>query len=305
MVNVECQDLAEADEAIAAGANIVMLDNIVGDELHATAKELKERYRGKREFLIETSGGIVEGGLVARLGPDIDILSTSAVHQVRPICQLRQFRLGLMARIELSTCRFLAQDPTETKVIDHHSLQWGAAYPHVHYSACMSCMRQKCYATVRPYASSDPPTLLPLVTDLQCRSRYLMSSFLFFGFMLLPFDLIFVCKREERRRQHGPYHHSSSSPLQHQAPTSQHQLYIQSLPHALLERVGFLATPTGRRGHGINRRVGLRVGCIARTPSGRDCAVRVGRVARRHAWVGWVLVVVQRVFIYRKVLGGS
>jgi len=82
LVNVECQSLAEADEAITAGANIVMLDNIVGEELHSAAKQLKDNWRGKREFLIETSGGIVEGGLVERLGPDIDILSTSAVHQV-------------------------------------------------------------------------------------------------------------------------------------------------------------------------------------------------------------------------------
>ncbi len=94
-MNVECQDLKEGDEAIAAGANIIMLDNIVGDELHSAAKTLKEKWKGKREFLIETSGGIVEGGLVARLGPgkvfcvcplmlDIDILSTSAVHQSCP-----------------------------------------------------------------------------------------------------------------------------------------------------------------------------------------------------------------------------
>ena len=96
LVNVECQDLAEGDEAIAAGANIVMLDNIVGDELHSAAKTLKDKWRGKREFLIVTSGGIVEGALVARLRtggsyfqhdslmPDIDILSTSAVHQSCP-----------------------------------------------------------------------------------------------------------------------------------------------------------------------------------------------------------------------------
>ena len=69
LVNVECQSQEEADEAITAGANIVMLDNIVGEELHSTAKALKDKWRGKREFLIETSGGIVEGGLVARLGP--------------------------------------------------------------------------------------------------------------------------------------------------------------------------------------------------------------------------------------------
>lgn len=46
-----------------------MLDNLVGEELHSAAKDLKENWKGKREFLVETSGGIVEGGLVARLGP--------------------------------------------------------------------------------------------------------------------------------------------------------------------------------------------------------------------------------------------
>ncbi|WVW82087.1 nicotinate-nucleotide diphosphorylase (carboxylating) [Kwoniella bestiolae CBS 10118] len=84
LVNVECQNYDEAHEAISAGANIVMLDNLLGEELHGAAKRLKEEWKGKREFLIETSGGIVEGGLKGRLGPDIDILSTSAVHQSCP-----------------------------------------------------------------------------------------------------------------------------------------------------------------------------------------------------------------------------
>ncbi|WVR05728.1 nicotinate-nucleotide diphosphorylase (carboxylating) [Kwoniella sp. DSM 27419] len=85
LVNVECQNYDEADEAIAAGANIVMLDNLVGEDLHGAAKKLKDKWRGKgREFLIETSGGIVEGSLQGRIGPDIDILSTSAVHQSCP-----------------------------------------------------------------------------------------------------------------------------------------------------------------------------------------------------------------------------
>jgi len=99
LVNVECQNVGEAHEAIKAGANIVMLDNIEGEALHSAAKQLKDEWRGKREFLIETSGGIVEGSLTGRVGPgeqifpelnlatvltrpDIDILSTSAVHQV-------------------------------------------------------------------------------------------------------------------------------------------------------------------------------------------------------------------------------
>jgi nicotinate-nucleotide pyrophosphorylase (carboxylating) len=104
LVNVECQSLGEADEAITAGANIVMLDNIVGEELHSAAKELKDKWRGKREFLIETSGGIVEDGLVARLGPDIDILSTSAVHQVSPSLVLHAYEMANGAALLPDSC---------------------------------------------------------------------------------------------------------------------------------------------------------------------------------------------------------
>lgn len=47
-----------------------MLDNMVGEELHGAARKLKEVYGKKgREFLIESSGGVVEGGLVERIGP--------------------------------------------------------------------------------------------------------------------------------------------------------------------------------------------------------------------------------------------
>ncbi|ORX37334.1 nicotinate-nucleotide pyrophosphorylase [Kockovaella imperatae] len=84
LINVECQNLDEAREAIEAGGNIIMLDNLVGDELHDTAKTLKDQFKGKREFLIEASGGITENGLSGRIGPNIDILSTSAVHQGCP-----------------------------------------------------------------------------------------------------------------------------------------------------------------------------------------------------------------------------
>ena len=46
-----------------------MLDNLTGEELHDTAKTLKEGYKGKRAFLIETSGGITEDSLAGRIGP--------------------------------------------------------------------------------------------------------------------------------------------------------------------------------------------------------------------------------------------
>lgn len=88
---------AEADEAIEAGADIIMLDNIEGNELVNVAKRLKEKWTGKRKFLFETSGNITESNLQERavngklktslVNPElivpleIDILSTSVVHQ--------------------------------------------------------------------------------------------------------------------------------------------------------------------------------------------------------------------------------
>lgn len=59
-IEVECQSEEEADEAIAAGADVVMLDNFGCDALKAAAKSIKERWaaKGVRHFLIESSGGI-------------------------------------------------------------------------------------------------------------------------------------------------------------------------------------------------------------------------------------------------------
>lgn len=77
-----------------------MLDNIEGQELLDLAARLKQRWNGKRKFLLETSGGIEESNLRERAVnreiscrtvvfkssqplslQEIDILSTSAVHQ--------------------------------------------------------------------------------------------------------------------------------------------------------------------------------------------------------------------------------
>ncbi|KAG8928306.1 hypothetical protein FRC03_000827 [Tulasnella sp. 419] len=81
LIEVEVGSEEEADEAIDAGADIVMLDNLEGEQLYGVARRLKERWAGKRKFLIETSGGIDEGNLKERAVNEIDILSTSAVHQ--------------------------------------------------------------------------------------------------------------------------------------------------------------------------------------------------------------------------------
>jgi nicotinate-nucleotide pyrophosphorylase (carboxylating) len=100
LLDVEVGSEAEANEAIEAGADIIMLDNIEGSELVNVASSLKAKWQGQRKFLFETSGNITEANLHERaingeltmtlsfspliaicIPVEIDILSTSAVHQ--------------------------------------------------------------------------------------------------------------------------------------------------------------------------------------------------------------------------------
>ncbi|KAL8276116.1 hypothetical protein RQP46_011498 [Phenoliferia psychrophenolica] len=91
-VHVECQSLAEAREAIAAGADIIMLDNFSPADLRVAAGELKQDWfkaGGKdldqsgvaKRCLIEVSGGLTEENIAESLCDDVDIYSTSAIHQ--------------------------------------------------------------------------------------------------------------------------------------------------------------------------------------------------------------------------------
>jgi nicotinate-nucleotide pyrophosphorylase (carboxylating) len=75
-IEVECRNEAEADEAITAGADIIMLDNFTAEGFKACAKRLHERYgntttdkQKKRSFLIEASGGITEENIVNYFSP--------------------------------------------------------------------------------------------------------------------------------------------------------------------------------------------------------------------------------------------
>ncbi|QPG96777.1 hypothetical protein C2857_005237 [Epichloe festucae Fl1] len=83
-VEVEVQSEAEADEAIAAGAHVVMLDNFTGEGVRVAARALKERWRGKRDFLLEVSGGLRADNVEPYVCNDVDIISTSSIHQGVP-----------------------------------------------------------------------------------------------------------------------------------------------------------------------------------------------------------------------------
>ena len=65
-LDVEVQSEAESDEAINAGADVIMLDNMEGQELLDVAQRLKEKWAGKRRFQFETSGNITESNLQER-----------------------------------------------------------------------------------------------------------------------------------------------------------------------------------------------------------------------------------------------
>ncbi|KAF8250333.1 nicotinate-nucleotide diphosphorylase [Wilcoxina mikolae CBS 423.85] len=81
-VEVECQSEAEADEAIEAGADVVMLDNFTGEGLRVAARSIKKRWEGKgRGVLLECSGGLTEENVKSFVCEDIDIISTSSIHQ--------------------------------------------------------------------------------------------------------------------------------------------------------------------------------------------------------------------------------
>ncbi|CAG8594298.1 11308_t:CDS:2, partial [Dentiscutata heterogama] len=58
-IEVECRTEAEADEAIRAGADVIMLDNFKGENLRTCAKSLKQKWTNKK-FLLESSGGITD-----------------------------------------------------------------------------------------------------------------------------------------------------------------------------------------------------------------------------------------------------
>eukprot|EP00051_Salpingoeca_urceolata_P027550 m.482008 g.482008 ORF g.482008 m.482008 type:complete len:295 (-) comp22404_c0_seq1:141-1025(-) len=80
-VEVECGSLEEAREAIAAGADVVMLDNFDPDGFKNAAAAVKSQ---SPHVLVEGSGGITVETIAQYMSPDVDVLSTSWLHQGVP-----------------------------------------------------------------------------------------------------------------------------------------------------------------------------------------------------------------------------
>jgi len=81
-IEVECQNLDETCEAAGAGADIVMLDNMGGTELHSVADKLKKLFP---HLKIEASGGIDEGNIRKYLSPNVDVISLGCLTHGYPV----------------------------------------------------------------------------------------------------------------------------------------------------------------------------------------------------------------------------
>jgi nicotinate-nucleotide pyrophosphorylase (carboxylating) len=84
-VEVEVRSVEEANAAIDAGADVIMLDNFTPEGVRDAARQLKTQWAGtQKSFLVEVSGGLTESNAAAYACPDVDILSTSSIHQGTP-----------------------------------------------------------------------------------------------------------------------------------------------------------------------------------------------------------------------------
>lgn len=81
-IEVECCSTEEAREAAAAGADIIMLDHLHPQGLHAAAQALKQEFPS---VLIEASGGVIPENLSLYFSPHVDIISLGCITQGCPV----------------------------------------------------------------------------------------------------------------------------------------------------------------------------------------------------------------------------
>jgi len=77
-IEVEARTLEEAMEAAAAGADIVMLDNMAPETLKEAAKALKAAFP---HVTVEASGGITLETMPQFFSPDVDVISRGSLTQ--------------------------------------------------------------------------------------------------------------------------------------------------------------------------------------------------------------------------------
>ena len=81
-VEVECDRLEQVEEAITAGATMVLLDNMTRDQVRACVALARDS--APRGFLVEVSGGITLENIRQYADTGADLISTSVITQSAP-----------------------------------------------------------------------------------------------------------------------------------------------------------------------------------------------------------------------------
>jgi nicotinate-nucleotide pyrophosphorylase (carboxylating) len=81
-VEVECDRIEQVDEAIAAGATMVLLDNMTPEAVAACVARV--RATASRGFLVEVSGGVTLDNVAEFAAAGADLVSTGVITQSAP-----------------------------------------------------------------------------------------------------------------------------------------------------------------------------------------------------------------------------
>ncbi|MEL1134799.1 carboxylating nicotinate-nucleotide diphosphorylase [Desulfitobacterium sp. THU1] len=79
-IEVECETLAQVEEAVASGSEVIMLDNMDLEEMHKAVEMVNGR------AVLEASGGIKKGSIRAVAETGVDVISIGAItHSVKAL----------------------------------------------------------------------------------------------------------------------------------------------------------------------------------------------------------------------------
>ena len=88
-VHVECDTLGQCLEAVDAGADAVLLDNMTPDEVRACVAAVAGRQAGQvRRTLLECSGGITLDTIGAYAATGVDQISVGAITNSAPVLDI-------------------------------------------------------------------------------------------------------------------------------------------------------------------------------------------------------------------------
>jgi nicotinate-nucleotide pyrophosphorylase (carboxylating) len=88
MVEVECDRLDQVEEAVAAGASMVLLDNMTADQVAACVRRVRELAPGPQRPLVEVSGGVTLATAPGFAAAGADYVSVGALTHSAPSLDL-------------------------------------------------------------------------------------------------------------------------------------------------------------------------------------------------------------------------